>query len=60
MSLKGRKRRPQAASNRQLQVAEALSQHRFELLGSPMVDRAHYGTAVEFRAARAAAWATLI
>jgi hypothetical protein len=60
MSLKGRRRQRRAASDGELQGAEPLSRHPFELLGSPMVDRAQYGAAVEFRAARAAAWATLI
>jgi hypothetical protein len=60
MSLKGRKRRHRTESDGELRIDRRLAQHPFELLGSPMVDRAHYGTAVEFRAARAAAWATLI
>ena len=60
MSLKSRTRRHQAALDAEPRPAEPLARHPFELLGSPMVDRAQYGTAVEFRAARAAAWAALI
>lgn len=60
MGFKGRKRRHRDASDGEPRSAEPLARYPFELLGSPMVDRAQYGTAVEFRAARAAAWAALI